>query len=703
MAREYREYRALSWLLQLQNSGELNSTLGDATTTLTDDSFAETFASAQLQDDVSDDPPAFLPYLSHSSDDEASASTDYSELDWEALFSENSAESSSDVEYVATIVPSIAPPANRLPARSSRESALSASQDHRRRESVPSSSSSSSSSSVSTSQHVHHNSHIDISNDTLSDLLPQIQPAAYSHNREINFIDLKNHKKRGRLAERQRYEIKKKYFQATLHSTRKQVSPRDRVIFILTGNKGGEKIYVPDTENVRCILIITAKDYSSLNTNLILSKVDLLVLQGMNSKYHGDLKDYMTYTNVKRIAAFIFSHYHKLTYFIVAGADIRKITYASSKNRGMKAFFGLLKRKMNSAAVIAVTDVGKEEIAQDGLGMRFFMINMVKIKQRISHTQRLFCLLPLHHEDFSRWPAVLYFQILLNYMFLEKHASGVMLQRKYGMVDTIYKNLYTPADALKTSIQQTEYQPKEKYKHWIQATIKSVNELLASYNSGYQQKLAALGRGWYLTLPHENAQPLAEQTFRHSVKTTPISDTGGVQLLIEAAELLSDTGSPDAIPEDAQNISIGGQDTSNFATTLSTPHSTPDLSEQDSPVLTPSLWSSNSSSLFQAPRSLSPSPRSCSPSPSRIVFLSDDDCNERNSSHANPDNTETSLDLDSFNSPCNPETSLDLRSSNSPCSPETSLGLYSPSSPHSPGTPEQYYGSLPSPKRPCFN
>lgn len=113
----------------------------------------------------------------------------------------------------------------------------------------------------------------------------------------------------------------------SFHSTKEIPQAQERVIFIHAGRKAAA-LY-PKAVACRIIFVATAAEYAEY-LPLLPDDIDVLVINALNSRTHGDYADVLGALNTRRLAALIFSHYAQLQHSLCLDDNIKQINFNST-------------------------------------------------------------------------------------------------------------------------------------------------------------------------------------------------------------------------------------------------------------------------------------------------------------------------------------------------------------------------------------
>lgn len=153
---------------------------------------------------------------------------------------------------------------------------------------------------------------------------------AYEHSFAFTYIkDLKPADATSMEIVRNEYKISNELCDLVFYSTREELKSIDKVIFVHAGRKEDALVPLPDA-TCRVVIVATMAEYQSYKDKLNSSNLDVLVINKLTSKTHGDYKDALGSINARRLAVLLFSFERKLTTCLCLDDNLEEIKGAQN-------------------------------------------------------------------------------------------------------------------------------------------------------------------------------------------------------------------------------------------------------------------------------------------------------------------------------------------------------------------------------------
>jgi superfamily II DNA or RNA helicase len=293
-------------------------------------------------------------------------------------------------------------------------------------------------------------------------------------------------------------------FNATLLSTKGQLTPDEQIIFIFAGRK--ENALLPRSKLTRCVLVLTVDEYQELE-NKIPSNVDVLVLENITSASHGCF-DRLHLLTARRVGVFLTAHHLQLNHFLMIDDNIKHVQFQSNNvSDGTDQFYALLKQQVKDKGCVNVSTLSYKEKREGELGSKLFFVNMELIRQKLPLLKDMFLLFPGADETLKPLEDY-YFQTflhvmlhpLIGYQILDKELTTLIRSRAH-------LNACKSSGMLASNFEgpkQTEIFNAEQ-QDWLKQTLNIINRIIsdnAKKYEGQQSRINTANLGVELARAH---------------------------------------------------------------------------------------------------------------------------------------------------------------------------------------------------------
>lgn len=193
-----------------------------------------------------------------------------------------------------------------------------------------------------------------------------------------------------------------------------------RISFVFAGR--GLEAYVPMGSHHHTIVVLTQAEYDRIKDKLS-PKIDVLIVQALVSKSHGDYAQHLGSINSRRIAAMCFAYMKGILKCVFMDDNLQGFSCVKASHNNWERLWDYLSATMGESVCRSIkTHRIKGDLFKPTIGSKLFMVNIQALRTKLTHVEACFSIF-YPAQMASLWGGDCFMQSMLIQIFGAKGVS----------------------------------------------------------------------------------------------------------------------------------------------------------------------------------------------------------------------------------------------------------------------------------------